>query len=526
MNLITLLDDAARRTPDAAAIIDGRVGAERITSFADLCVRSAQIATLLARTGVELGDGVVILVPMSAELYAVIAAVLRLGAVPVFIEPEQADVQIERARTAIALKAFVGTPQACLFRWFKPGLRAIATVFITQGWLPGAISLSHARSLPRIGNPVTVLDDASAMLTFTSGSTGTPKGLLRSHRLLLATQQILMRHLDLRPGSVNLATMPALVMANLGHGITSLIPQGNLRHPAALDSAHIASAIKRWKAESLLVSPALGEKLADHCFATGQSLATLRAVFMGGAPVFARVLQKMARIAPQASVAALYGSTEVEPIALIRNDEISAADRHAIAHGAGLPAGKLVEDIELAIMQDHWGQPLGPFSGADRAALFLPAGKVGEVVVSGPHVSQGYLGGLGDMETKFRIGNRIWHRTGDSGWLDEAGCLWLTGRCSARLGEAPQAVYPLMVEAALAEYPELARTAFVSHRGQRLLVLELKPGTRPPALDALEKALPWAGIERVMTLPRIPVDRRHNAKTDYPALRRELEARC
>ncbi|SFN80922.1 Acyl-CoA synthetase (AMP-forming)/AMP-acid ligase II [Formivibrio citricus] len=520
MNLVSLLDEAAQRTPDAAAIIDGRLGAEHITSFADLCGHSAQIATLFAQAGIGRGDGVVILIPMSAELYAVIAAALRLGAVPVFIDPEQAAAQLERCRGVLPLKALVGTPKACLFRWLQPTLRTIKTVFVAQGWFPGAISLEHAGSLPPIAHAESGLEDEPAMLTFTSGSTGAPKGLLRSHRLLLETQQILIRHLALRPGNINLATMPALVMANLAHGVTSLIPEGDLRHPAALDPAHIASVIRHWKAESLLASPALVERLAEHCLSGHQTLDSLQVIFMGGAPVFLPVMQKAAQIAPQARVAALYGSTEAEPIALIHLDEICETDRRAIAQGAGLPAGQPLQEIGLAILQDRWGQPLGPFSETDMATLVLPAGKIGEVVVSGPHVSQGYLGGLGDMETKFRIGNKIWHRTGDSGWLDEAGRLWLTGRCSARLGEGEQTLYPLSVEAALANDPDIARAAFVSHRGKRLLVLELKQGVEP---GPLEKTLSWAGIDRIVILSRIPVDRRHNAKTDYPALRRELD---
>jgi acyl-CoA synthetase (AMP-forming)/AMP-acid ligase II len=153
----------------------------------------------------------------------------------------------------------------------------------------------------------------------------------------------------------------------------------------------------------------------------------------------------------------------------------------------------------------------------------LPAGNVGEIVVSGPHVVTGYLRSCEDADSKFRVGNTIWHRTGDSGWLDDQNRLWLTGRCSARVGEPPRAVYPLTVEAALADHPRLARAAFLSHRGERLLLVELKHTSRAVDGDEFIRALPWADIDRVIELPRIPLDRRHNAKIDYPALRVELE---
>ncbi|MGA7950693.1 MAG: AMP-binding protein [Thiobacillaceae bacterium] len=524
MNIVALLDEAARRTPDAAAIIDGPWSAERSTSFADLRTRSMQIAALLAKAGVGCGDGIVMLVPMSAVLYAVIAAALRLGAILIFIDPEKAAAQLEHCRGSLPLKVFVGSPPACLLRLLKPELRALKPAFVAHGWFPGTTSLNTAQSIPPIDHALTDLDDAPAMLSFTSGSTGAAKGLMRNHGLLAATQNILARHLDLQPGGISLATMPALVTANLGRGVTSLIPDVDLRRPGAADPARIAGAISRWNADSLLASPSLVEHLADYSLALGRPLASLRAVFAGGAPVFPRVLDKFAQVAPLARVAALYGSTEAEPIALLAHEAISLADRAAIKQGAGLPAGKPVAEIRLAILPDRWGQPLASLSGAAMDSMALPCGARGEIVVSGPHVSVGYLNGHGDAETKFRVGDTVWHRTGDSGWLDEQNCLWLTGRCAARLGEAPDARYPLMVEAALADDSRIARTALVSHRGQRLLVVQLKRSADRSELEDLAKAVPWAGIDRVVSLSRIPLDTRHNAKIDYPALQAKLDA--
>ncbi len=525
MNIIALLDEAALRTPDVAAIIDGPLGKERSTSFADLRTQSMQIAALFARSGVSRGDGIVMLVPMSAVLYAVIAAAFRLGAIPVFIDPEQAAAQLSRCRGALPLKAFVGSPGACLLRLLKPELRAINVAFVSRGWFPGMSSLEAARGNSPLDRAVTDLDDAPAMLSFTSGSTGVPKGLLRNHRLLMATQDILARHLDLRPGSINVATMPALVMANLGRGVTSLIPDVGLRRPGAADPARIAGAITQWKAESLLASPALVEHLADYCLALGRPLDSLRKVFTGGAPVFPRVLDKSAQAAPLAQIAALYGSTEAEPIALLWREEMSADDRVAIKQGVGLPAGKPIAEISLSILQDRWGQPLADCTDEAMRNAALPAGARGEIAVNGPHVSTGYLQGQGNAETKFRVGDTVWHRTGDSGWLDEQNRLWLTGRCAARVVESSGAVYPLMVEAALADHAQLAQAAFVSHHGQRLLVVELKRGVDRSGLDELASVLAWARIDRVVSLSRIPMDRRHNAKIDYPALLTELDAR-
>lgn len=145
-----------------------------------------------------------------------------------------------------------------------------------------------------------------------------------------------------------------LMMTNLSRGVTSYIPDVDLRRPAAADPARFARAIDRWEIESLLASPALLEHLADHCLTAGRTLNALRAVFTGGAPVFLRVLEKSTETCPRARVAALYGSTEVEPIALQSYDEITPADRAALAEGAGLPAGSPVLELRLRIIEDHW----------------------------------------------------------------------------------------------------------------------------------------------------------------------------
>lgn len=520
-----MLDEQARRSPDAAAIIDhpGN-GAPRVTSFSQLRNRSARIAALIARAGLAAGDGLVVLVPMSAELYAVIGAALRIGAVPVFIDPARAGAQLDRCRGSLAVRAFVGSPMACGLRLLRPELRRIRPAFVIGGHMAGAASMNSAERLPPFETPVAGLDDAPAMLTFTAGSTGAAKGVLRSHRLLQATQEILLRHLGLRPGSINVATMPALVMANLAGGVTSLIPPGDLRAPARIDAARLAASIDGWKAESLLASPCVIEHLAAYGLARGHALRSLRQVVSGGAPVFLPVMDAAQELAPGARVTALYGSTEAEPIAVICRDEISAADRRAIAAGAGLPVGRPIEEIRLELLEDRWGRILGTLTPeCFSAATVRDVAERGEVVVSGPHVSPAYPGGEGEAENKFRVDGQVWHRTGDCGRVDEEGRLWLAGRCSQRVGCPPSAVYPLAVEAALAGEPSIARSAFVNRNGRNVLALELRLDARPPTLEQVRRIVPWARIEQVVRLRRIPVDRRHNAKVDYPRLRHELD---
>ncbi|HOS44697.1 MAG TPA: AMP-binding protein, partial [Armatimonadota bacterium] len=259
------------------------------------------------------------------------------------------------------------------------------------------------------------------------------------------------------------------------------------------------------------------ERLAEHCLARGITLPGMRKVYTGGAPVFPRLLRAWQRLAPAAQIDAVYGSTEAEPMAHIALDEMREDDAAAMAAGRGLLVGRPVPEIALRIMAFAWGEPVGPFTRDEFAARCLPADAPGEIVVSGEHVLPGYLHGDGDAETKFRVDGVPWHRTGDAGCLDADGRLWLLGRCAARIADAHGILYPFTVECAIADGPGVRRSAVVAHRGRRLLVIEPRPGTRPD-IRALAETLAWAQLDDILLLPRLPVDARHNAKIDYPAL--------
>jgi acyl-CoA synthetase (AMP-forming)/AMP-acid ligase II len=167
-------------------------------------------------------------------------------------------------------------------------------------------------------------------------------------------------------------------------------------------------------------------------------------------------------------------------------------------------------------LPDRWGTPQQYRDQASFDAACLPPGQAGEIVVSGAHVLSGNLHGAGDAETKIHVGSSVWHRTGDAGQLDAAGRLWLLGRAAAKIDDERGRLYPLTIEAAAAAHPNVRRCALIANRGRRVLCLELVPGKSLPSELA---ALP---IDACLQLERIPLDRRHHAKVDYPALRRLL----
>jgi acyl-CoA synthetase (AMP-forming)/AMP-acid ligase II len=305
--------------------------------------------------------------------------------------------------------------------------------------------------------------------------------------------------------------------------VTSLIPDADLRYPGAIDPTPVVAQVLAHQATSSVASPAFFECLVRHGVLRGLTLPSLRKVFTGGAPVFPRLLDQLQALAPNAEVVALYGSTEAEPIAHVSRRALEAGDLKAMLDGKGLLAGAPFEEVRLRILRDQWGQPVGPYTEAEFAGQCRGAGDAGEIVVSGDHVLPGYLHGQGDEETKFRVDGVVWHRTGDAGYLDERGRLWLLGRCIARIQDGRGELYPFAAETAVYQDTRVRRAAMVAHHGKRILAVEFYEGQSQADLDALRAALAWTHLDEVRPCRRIPVDKRHNAKIDYPGLYRLLE---
>jgi long-subunit acyl-CoA synthetase (AMP-forming) len=225
-------------------------------------------------------------------------------------------------------------------------------------------------------------------------------------------------------------------------------------------------------------------------------LRTLRRVVTGGGPVMPVLMARLAQQLPNAEIFAVYGSSEAEPIACLPYASISNNDMQAMRAGAGLLAGFPVENASVRILN-------------------------GEIAVAGAHVVPGYFNGDGDDETKLRMDGRIWHRTGDGGYLDEHGRLWLTGRVRTAIRDALGALEPLRLECALSFEEGVVRSALASSRAERVLFVQPQRGCRIDG-ESFKARYAWAHIDAVRCLSRLPVDRRHNAKLDYEALRKMI----
>ena len=466
MNLISQFLEVATQYPEKAAVIE-RNGTR--VSFQELSSRSAQLALSWQKKGVGKGDRVLLAMPVGTELYASIAALWRLGATIVFPEPALGYSGLRHA-------ASIAQPKAILTSgWYR-----ILPFIVPEFWkIP--IGLHPVDSLETTDILEEVESDHPALISFTSGSTNLPKGIVRSHGFLAAQNACVSQMLISETEEIDLVAFPVFVIANLGLGTTSVLPNWKLSRHDEADPVKVAEYIKAMGISRALVPPSICE-----IFAKSEDPPKLKKIFTGGGPIFPDLLKKIHAQMPETIVVAVYGSTEAEPIAHLITDEITDEEWRAMEMGAGLLAGKPIDEIKIAILEN-------------------------EIVVTGDHVNKSYLNGIGNEENKLTIDSEIWHRTGDAGRLDDQGKLWLRGRMTAQAGE----FFPFEIEVAARCWEGVSNVALV-------------PETIPPALaiegdknflETWQQNIKTLGNFTVKHVSEVPMDKRHRSKVDYVKLK-------
>lgn len=474
MSILHTFAERVAEHGERTAIIDGRGQA---ISYAALDRRAGSLAAAWSARGIGRGDPVLIAMPLTIDLYAALAALWRLGAVAVLPEPALGLGGIRHAITAIKPRAWIG---AGLLTWLPllvPALRSIERLRLGR---------SLAASGPAA--PPELAGDHPALISFTSGSTGAPKAIVRDHAFLAAQNAAVAPLLASDRHEIDLVGFPVFVLANLGRGSTSVLPNWSLRRAHRARADRVRAHLTRHGVTRLLLPPAMAELLADRPLPSHVSR-----LFTGGGPVFPDLIDKLRTSNPALVMVAVYGSTEAEPIAECVLDQLASDDRAAMASGAGLLAGHPAAATRVRIVDD-------------------------EIQVAGAHVVQGYLNPADDRSTKVRDGDgTVWHRTGDGGRIDPAGRLWLRGRVAARV----DGHWPFEVETAARTWPGVSRVALAGIAGEPVLAVEGDVAQ----LAAWRTNAAALGISRVVGLARLPLDRRHRSKVDYPALERILSRR-
>ena len=444
--------------------------AGRTLTYFDVQRLSWRIARALDRSGVRPGDKVAILSANDPVAFACVFGISRAGAVWCPVNPRN-----EAAENRDLLDFFDCTcliTQAAfapLVAKIRPELPGLTTLVCLDGEFPGAtpfdLWIGPEPAEPWQAEPPGDL----AMLVGTGGTTGRPKGVMLAGRSIETMSALTLMSYPFRPRPRYLALAPLThaagvlcfpVMA-LG-GEVVIMPKPDLTDFLAL--------IERRKITHTFLPPTLIYLLLDHPGLAGTDLTSLQCLWYGAAAMSAsRLEEALTRIGPV--MGQLFGQTEapmmistLAPAEHFRDDGSVAAERLS-------SAGRPTPLTTVAIMDDE-GHLLG-------------RGERGEIVVRGSLVMAGYYKNPQASAEAARYG---WHHTGDIGYLDEDGYLFIVDRAKDMIITGGFNVYSAEVEQVLLAHPAVQDCAVIGlpdeKWGERVTaVLQLRPGHAVAADD-------------------------------------------
>ncbi|NKY32397.1 long-chain fatty acid--CoA ligase [Nocardia speluncae] len=302
-----------------------------------------------------------------------------------------------------------------------------------------------------------------AALFYTGGTTGRAKGVMLSHHNLVASALGSIATCGFAtPDGAMLHAAPMFHLGDLAGWVAhTLLGNTHVLIPR-FDPTAVLRAVEQHNVTDLLLVATMVPMVFDHVEAGSADLSSLRRLVYGAAPIPATVIQRVLAKVPQLEFVQTYGMTELSPVATM----LTPADHRAGGHRLR-SVGRAAVHCEVRIVDPN-GRTVEP-------------GVVGEVSVRGDGVMQGYRDLPEATAAAVRDG---WMHTGDGGYIDEDGYLFLVDRIKDMIITGGENVYSLEVENAIAGHPDIAACAVVGvpddKFGERVhAVVVPRPGTRP-----------------------------------------------
>ncbi len=502
----------------------------RTISFRDLDRRSSSIAAGLQAMGMGPGQRIALLVRFGEDFITLVFALLKAGVTLVLIDPGMGRKNLLKCLSAAEPDGFVAIPQVHAIRWWFakefPRARLNVTVGRRYGCCPAPTLEQLEQSSPNDYLPIDRSNSDPAAVIFTTGSTGPPKGVLYSHGTFNHQIHQLVQRYAITEGGVDLSCFPLFGLFNAVMGTTTILPDMNPIRPADVDPRRLLDAIDQWSISQSFGSPALWTAVGNHCQARGRKVISLKRILSAGAPVSPRILRWMrAAMHEEGEMHTPYGATEALPIASIESRQVLDETAAMAEKGRGTCVGIRFSEIEWRVI----GIDDGPIQDVEQVRE-CRQGEIGELMVSGPVVSLEYVTRR-DQNALHKVhdGQRVWHRMGDVGYLDNRDRFWYCGRKSHRVRSSNGTLFTEPCEAIINTHPSVYRTALVgigaSDEQLPIAIVEPWPNKRPAAGTKAEQALlvelqqlaaansATSSIHEFRVFPkRLPTDIRHNSK--------------
>ena len=492
------------------------ITSETSYTYGDIYKLTTEYRAGLIKQGYVKGDRIIILMPIDIEFYALMLAIFSLGLVAVFLDPGIGFKKIIVALQDSKAKAIISIEKLLKYRWFIPPLW-LKDKYSADGkglFLQELSSLKIKTTDPII--PEILSPSDHALITFTSGSTGRAKGTNRNAINLYNQIDIIKNSWACDSTEIDFPTFPMFGFLNLCFGIKTVIPAVNFSEVGRMSPGVIIEQIKQHNVTRMSGAPRFLGQVIDHAYKNNISLEKVNNIVLGGASITKDFCKKMIHVFPNAQLNMVYGSTEAAPIAFTPLEELAEAE------GDGSLVGRPIPEITVNIVKLPTN--INTFDSRGSSPYLLDNNVIGEIIIKGPHVVQGYVDNE-NADSKNKItdidGDR-WHRTGDMGYFDSQNRLWLTGRQSDMIHYQDRLIQPYIVEQEINALDNIKRAAIIQQEKNSnvYLILQLKDNDKK--IHSLNATLEKLNISfvKIQFVDEIPVDDRHNSKIDRIRLKK------
>lgn len=444
---ITGLADIVRihgaERPDTPAIVHDC----RTTSCGALDRASSQVANALIADGVRPQVRVAHLDKSSDLFFELLFGVAKANAVMVSVNWRLAPPEVlQIVNDAEAEILLVGAEFFPVIEKIRSELTTVRKIVSLDGrhldWEPFTAWRDRQKATdPRL--PTQPSD--TAVQFYTSGTTGLPKGAELTNNNFSAMMPLWTKTWLLEPGVPNLVCLPMFHIGGAGWGIAGLFVGATNHVVREFVPAQILEIVQRERLQVMLLVPAMILFLLQAPQIRETDLASLRLIVYGAAPIPADLLRPAMAVFP-CGFQQVYGLTETTgAITLLPPQDHDPTDAKKL-----LSCGYAQEGVELRIVGND---------GTD-----LPAGRVGEIAVRSPQVMGGYWK-LPEATARTVKGKRFF--TGDAGYLDERGYLYIYDRVKDMIVSGGENIYPAEVESALFGHPAVADVAVIGVPDER-----------------------------------------------------------
>ena len=473
-NPAKFLDIVSNKFPDKTALIQpskgivfGKINYKSI-KYREFKGNVINYIKILKKRGVKRGDKILLLLPFSFELYIAIVAIISLGAVAVFVEP-----WMMRRRYS----SLIGNTELSYVISSRRLFMILRFMKIIEGklfYLP--VAKVEKRSLEGDDIAFEYVDMSEpAIITFTTGSGNYPKMVVRSYGDLNCQLKQIASTVP-RSDTTDLITFPNLILFNLSQGGVTVIPSKKYRG-GVLDGKFYRGVIEELDVGRIFMSPKNLETVFEEKFGN-----RVTSVYTGGGPITKRCVEKIKGIE---NVKIFYGSTEVEPISVIKLEAYLHDEKCK-----GIPAGKPLDGVEVKI--DCFDN------------------DIGELMVRYDNC----------IESSY---SSRWFKTGDVGYVDKMGNICLMGRVNSISKYADRYIYPFELKRIL-EIECMYNTVSPLTVNDELVIVVSDEGSRDKIRGIIENHLRKKGIDkfRILFLGKIPSDPRHHSKIEVKKLKKML----